>query len=501
MRAGLQRLFSIDLRSLAAFRVGIATMLLTDLAQRSRDLVAHYSELGVLPRAAFAEHPIGRFLPLVSLHAHGPLAWQVGLFVLAALLAVALLVGWRTRLAAFGSWLLLVSLQNRNPLVSYGGDIVLVLLCFWSLFLPLGARWSLDARRGRGAAPVARCVFSWGSAGLLVQIAALHWFSAFHKRGPEWIPEGSAIFYALHVDKLARPLGVWLRSHDVLLPPLTYGVVLLELVGPILLFVPWRFPALRLLAVAGFVAFHVGIGLSMDLVLFSWISALSMAAFLPPGFWERAGAGLGPRRFAPATPTEAGGVGLGLPRAANVAAGAALAFVLGWNVVTLRPAWRQAVDEHAVLRLVVFPGLMLRLGQTWAMFAPQPPKDTLWHVVQGVLEDGRKVDLLRDRETSPGFGKPAARGDYYPNGRWERLFANAPENGYVYAYRDLGSWYCRHWNSDPRHPVKLARVAIWSRQEATAPDGERTLSAPRLLARQRCSPEQGSGTLTEPGDD
>lgn len=74
---------------------------------------------------------------------------QGGLFALAAACAVALLVGWRTRLAALGCWLLLSSLQVRQPLIYIGGDSILRLLLFWGLFLPLSARLSLNAVHGR----------------------------------------------------------------------------------------------------------------------------------------------------------------------------------------------------------------------------------------------------------------------------------------------------------------------------------------------------------------
>jgi hypothetical protein len=503
MRVNLERVFSIDLRSLAVFRAALGGVLFADLALRARDLGPHYTELGVLPRAAFAEHPVGWLVPWFSLHAHGPPAVQVALFVLAAAFAAALVVGFHARLAACASWLLLVSLQNRNPLVTYGGDIVLVLLLFWSCFLPLGARGSLDARR-RGAAAAGAC-FSFGSAGLLIQIAALHFFSAFHKRGPEWIPDGSAIFYALHVDKFARPLGELLRSHEGLLRVLTWGSFGLEVVGPLLLFLPWRFPALRLLAIAGFVAFHAGIAVTLDLVLFSWISALSMTAFLPAWFWERALprlAGRGPggaRPVGAAVPAGAGPApALRLSRGANLAAAAALVFVLAWNTVTLRRDWQAAVEDDPVLQVVAFPGLVLRLGQTWAMFAPAPPKQTRWHVVKGVLADGREVDLLHGREATASFAKPARRADYYPSGRWERVFANAPESDYVDAYPSLVRWYCARWNGDPRHGTRLERVAIFSRDERTLPGGARELDPPRLLARQRCPAARSEGAPGEP---
>ena len=40
-------LATLDLRSLACFRIGLAAVLLLDLGLRARDLVAHYTQAGV----------------------------------------------------------------------------------------------------------------------------------------------------------------------------------------------------------------------------------------------------------------------------------------------------------------------------------------------------------------------------------------------------------------------------------------------------------------------
>src|SRR5690349_23638509 len=48
----ITQIFGIDLRTLALFRVCLALIILLDLALRARDLTAHYSDYGVLPRAA-----------------------------------------------------------------------------------------------------------------------------------------------------------------------------------------------------------------------------------------------------------------------------------------------------------------------------------------------------------------------------------------------------------------------------------------------------------------
>jgi len=69
-------------------------------------------------------------------------AWPAILFIIAGLAALALLAGMRTRLATLVSFVLLLSLHNRAPILLQGGDILLLLLLFWALFLPWGERWS-----------------------------------------------------------------------------------------------------------------------------------------------------------------------------------------------------------------------------------------------------------------------------------------------------------------------------------------------------------------------
>jgi hypothetical protein len=43
-------IFAIDLRSLAALRIGLGALLLAALAYRALDLEAHYADTGVLSR-------------------------------------------------------------------------------------------------------------------------------------------------------------------------------------------------------------------------------------------------------------------------------------------------------------------------------------------------------------------------------------------------------------------------------------------------------------------
>src|SRR5262245_61945085 len=149
-------LFAVDLRSLALFRVGLAVAILWDLALRSLDLTALYTDRGVLPREALTALFSANNYASIHFYAGVHPALTAALFVLHAAAALALLVGYRTRILTALCWYLALSLNIRNqPAASMAGDHILSLCLFWGMFLPLGARFSLDAHRAgaRDAGP------------------------------------------------------------------------------------------------------------------------------------------------------------------------------------------------------------------------------------------------------------------------------------------------------------------------------------------------------------
>src|SRR5688572_17145385 len=201
MRAKLDELFGIDVRSLAALRIGLALLLFVDLVQRSGDLVAHYTDFGLLPRADLLQLSPSRWL--VSLHLISGV-WQVQalLFVVAGVCALALLVGYRTRTATALSWLLFTSINTRNPLLVLGADVLIRVVLFWAMFLPLGARYSVDSAWRRAPTLQSPRRLSAATVAYLGQLVLVYWFTALRNSDPEWRTEGTALYYALSLDHL-----------------------------------------------------------------------------------------------------------------------------------------------------------------------------------------------------------------------------------------------------------------------------------------------------------
>ncbi len=502
-----REVFGADLRSIAALRVALAVLVLVDLAVRATDLTAHYTDAGVLPRSAVVENP-GLLSPYsFSLNLMGGIMpFQALLFGAAALAALAMLVGYRTRPATLVVWLMVLSIHHRNMLAINGGDILLQLLLFWSLFLPLGATWSVDRARStaRPDAPgLSTRFFSAATVAFIMQIALMYWFTALLKTGDDWRVTGDAIFYALSNDQLSTRIGSYLLDFPALLQALTFGTLAFEALGPFLLFCPFFFGPTRTAVVAAFVGLHVGIWTTMEVGLFPFISALCMVFFLPAWFWDSflpkiPGLGAIGRRLQPpgtrssvSNPTDDQGadetagtrpVVLRSSPVVNLAALFFLCYVFAWNVTTVTPVSMPAP---------AYPiGPFLGVYQNWVMFAPDPPKDDGWWVVPGELRGGREVDLMsvvRDDYGLRGvsYEKPdSVIATYNNNEHWHKYLEYITTLEYTETPEELSQlradqreqrgnfagYLCRAWNERHAGDETLEDLRIIYMREETPAD-------------------------------
>lgn len=477
----VRRPFVLDLRALALLRMAVAAVVLTDLAIRSTDLEAHYANMGVLPMAAVLD----RLWTPYQFSLHGAMGlWQAEavLFALAAVLAGALLLGYHTRLATIASWVLLVSVQNRNPLIGQGGDDLLRMLLFWGIFLPWGRVWSWDAREQ--PAPQRYDYFSAATVAYVVQLALLYWCTALLKNGAEWTREGTALYYAFSLDQVLLPGGRLLYPYPELLRFLTFGAYFTELLLPFALFIPVGVAWWRLLVVGVLFVFHLTISLTLFVGLFFLINWASIVGLLPPVALDWL-----TRRFAPLAPRAARWRAqlpawqvpwrLRIERTTAPSAGSrqllrgaregfvavVLAYVCWWNL-----------DDVAIFRpvgeLMSEPtrwfGYLFRIDQHWGMFAPTVFKDDGWYILEGTTAGGRQIDL--NRAGAPvTYAKPASVVALFKNDRWRKYSEN-----YLFVSNDwMRPYYCNYllriWNEDPAHP-RVRHLSVVYMMEVSLPD-------------------------------
>lgn len=275
------RVFAIDLRSLALFRVTMAILLLIDLCRHLPLLDAFYSDSGLLPRG---QKRLVESVWRISLHAaNGQTLFALALLLIALLTALALLAGWRTRRAAIISFVLYASLLNRAPVITGGGEQLLALLLFWACFLPLGARWSVDAALASddtASIPV-NPHRSWASTALLLQVGiACLWVTAL-------TPAANPLAAMLSQQTYTAAAGLWLQHHAVLLHWTQWLVRVIGLLAPLLLFAPLAGRPLRALAVVALALLQIGALLCFDLGMTPWVGLTALTPFIGTEIWDR----------------------------------------------------------------------------------------------------------------------------------------------------------------------------------------------------------------------
>ncbi len=479
VRVALERRVGIDERALAAFRVALGALLLFDLCHRACSLVAFYTDAGALPRALLSEqYPLGRY----SVHALSGEAWaQVVLFGCSALLAAALLVGYRTRTATALSALLLLSLHFRNPFVLNGADRFLRELLVLAVFLPLGNRWAVDARGGGTAATRAgsdALIATPATAAVLVHVVVLFVGNAVLKaEGSTWYA-GDALGYALRQNQLTLPVGEALANYPLALTAGTYAWAGLVTGAPLLLLLTGR---LRTAYAAGFLAAVTGMAFSMAVGLFPAVLFAAVLLFLPPGVWdalERAGAvavdRIGPLERAlkacrtgieRVTPPRSAGSSLPSSvrdrtrRYRSVALVGVLAVVLLWSglllgaTAGLEPADSRIPDDYQ-----------------WTMFAPDPSATDGEFAAVGRVDGGTDVDVLRGTAVRTDSSTAA---DTAPDFRWRKYLYSLLEDD-ARAER-FGVYACERASATSGDPVETVTVTYTERPialEGEAPPPE-----------------------------
>ncbi|HEY6077194.1 MAG TPA: HTTM domain-containing protein [Polyangiaceae bacterium] len=419
----------MDTRSLGVFRIVFGLVLLSDLLRRWVELSYWYVNSGLLPNHTLlwrppAGHQFSLFFT-VSSPGEAHLA-----FALCALVYVLLVLGFRTRWVQLLAVLVRVSLNSRLAVLENGGDMVMDLLCLFTLPLPLGQRFSLDAvgqalraeRDEAGAKPQPLVsVVSLAVLGLILQFAAIYFFNASSKNGVGW-RDGSAVHYALHQDKLVTWIGVWMRENLPVwaIRGLTRATLLTEWVGFAVIITPFFVRQSRALAVCLLPPLHLGFSLGLNLggftpamlAFYPLLLTHEHWAWLTQRFGERLRAGrervegaarralssIGARFSAPREPSGTrrilGEVGVVLVLVAitfealndNAAVPTALRF--------RAPAWTKAVIEYP------------RILQGWRMFAPEPPRTDAMIFVDARTASGRQVDPYNE----------VASDQHYPSG-------------------------------------------------------------------------------------
>lgn len=461
------KIFSIDFRSLALFRIALGLVVLYSLGTLAVVADMFLARDGVISQEAIRYYHRGTWTWSVNWLSDA--TWfQYGVLLLAAVAAVCLVLGWRTRLFTVLTWALLSSIHMRVTPIFGGGDILLNLLLFWAMFLPLGARWSIDAKRQTESPD--ESIVSVGTVAIFLQMAMMYFFTGISKFNDVWF-SGSALGIGLSIDRVTRPLGHVLAGYPGATSLISRGTLAAELTLPFLLFSPWKSKWCRSIGLLMLIGFHIGIEATMVVAMFSYASLAGLTLFVPSAWWQYPplkqvqnlldtlfGVQPSPKPSKHASEKKKrrgrrasrGGVNL-KQRLVQAAVVVCILYVFLYNVIVSFAS----DDFKRSLGSFQRVGELLVLKQYWDMFSdPSPNCNDVACVAR--LRDGTQIDLLRENSTVNDRTTRPARAAQYDRSR-KMVFASvlAHPNSEVFD-EDYLRYLCRKYeetNSDPQKKI------------------------------------------------
>lgn len=471
----LRKSIYLDLRSLALYRIFLGLLVLSDLILRSRDLIAHYTDQGILPRSVLIENFLNIYRFSVYLISGNEYIIS-GLFIFTGFLCVLLILGIRSNFVVFLIWIMTISLHNRIYEIGNLGDRFLGMILFWSIFLPLGERFSLESSISKKRKTIVR---NTACLAYMLQVSVMYVFTVFHKNHPEWNQNFTALYFTLNLDFYTTYFGSWISQFHKFCRVLTFKTILIELIAPLLLFIPFQVKYLRSVAIFLIFSLHLGILFTMNIGIFPFICFTAWLPFIPREFWQY----LFKKNWIKETHLK-----------------------LSKNKIKLLPQnflydslWRKLkIKKFVTIFLYIHICLMfyvsyaylkkteipksieiykniINFEQNWSMFAPAPKKETFWFVFDGLLSDGTPIDPFLNKKGIVSYERPKSVSSYFPNNRWRRFLLNLTETSFEKHRLYFGGYLCKRYNSKLlENEPKLHTFTINIMMEVNIKENERT---------------------------
>lgn len=237
------------------------------------NLTRLFGEGSVMPRPPNAGYEWGLF----DLSSGAGLRITVWASLLVA--SIALMVGWRSRLAALLVFVGVMTFERGNPFTFNSGDALIRLEALFLVLAPCGAAYSLDRRRAVGSFWSAQVRAPWVIRLMQVQVTVIYVFAVLDKlQGHTWT-EGTAVSYALQMTDIGNfSIPHAITSNALLMNVATWVTLSLELAIGVLV---WK-PRARAKVLAAGVALHAALVLTFGIAFFSFAIFVLYLAFLPP---------------------------------------------------------------------------------------------------------------------------------------------------------------------------------------------------------------------------
>jgi hypothetical protein len=198
--------------------------------------------------------------------------------------AVALTLGWHSRVAAVLVFVLILSFLHRDLWVFNAGDSVVRIMALFVALSPCGTALSLDQRRRTGSFWSAQLRPIWALRLMQVQLSIIYLSSVVIKLTGQTWPQGTAVSYALRlVDMQRLPSPEWLTTNALIMNVATWAALATELAIGVLV---WN-RRLRPWVLAAGVVMHLTIDIGIIIGIFSYAMFVLYLAWVAPDTVKR----------------------------------------------------------------------------------------------------------------------------------------------------------------------------------------------------------------------
>lgn len=410
----------LNLRSLSVFRIILGLVLLLDLfIFRINFIEAFYLESGIIDTTTAKlignANSYTSLTPLSILHTFKSDAFVWAFFILAAVPYLLFTLGYRSRLMGVLSLFFLWNIQHRTSIVIETDDRMLLVLLFWSIFLPLDNHFSL--KKKREAASIAS---SWA---FLIQIFLIYFCNAFPKTGEAW-HDGSALMLAMNDDLwINHSAALWLMQYPKVCAFISHATIPLEMFLAFSVLMPFGFgKKLRLASALVMILFHWGVNIFLSFGFLPLIASAWAIAIVPGSFWAKLG-------WKQETSENRANKWTfwSLP----------IILILSWQAMTTFP-W--VVQLPSIFSNVLSKTSLT--AQKWILYAPDVSSNVGWIQLKGVEKDSSTIEVRSGNKWVENGGNVRT----YQYECWQNfvqyLMYNQPYSNII--YRRWLDWECKN---------------------------------------------------------
>ena len=432
--------FLLSHKSLAIARIGLAILCLCYFVTLWQEVNVFFSDKAIIPYDVL-EKMNYIFDPFPLLKFSLTPTYIYFILTLAMLFSFLLLFGWWTRTSIFILWVISLAFFHRFPDLAFAGDNTLKLTLFWFYFLPVSQKFSLDKPRNFTENDRSTRIVStlW-----FIQIFLMYFVSFYQKTLiPFWVESYDAIYYVSKASHLLNPVGNYLSVATVI-------TLALELIGPVLLFVPSM--KIKRIIIPIFIIFHITIWLLVDVHIFSLLCIIWWITLIPNDKNE---------------------IIINNPEIHWKRISTFVLSIIFFLIII------QTINQFTKYRLFSFnsfPGEITRSLQVkpnWNMFTENPPLNyNGWFVEEARFSNGLLIDPTTRKEAH--FIEPEDYKKQFPTIHW-RTFMRKFRTKYPDIFNKYYSRYlCQKYLTNPPIPsTKITGIRLYFvNQQLSYPDSD-----------------------------